>query len=249
MCLLAWSWEPETDHPFTLIGNRDEFYARPTQSLHWWDDKVLAGRDLQEGGTWLGISRQGKLAVLTNYRDPRLSRSNVLSRGHLVAEFLRNDGTLESYLEHLCAVSQSYNPFNLLLYDGTKLKGFESRHAKIVDIGPGIGGLSNADFNSPWPKLKTLKGQLKSSFENGLADNSYFMSLLQNSTPAADGELPNTGISIERERDLSSCFVRMPEYGTRASSIVRVSRKEVSFIEQSYDSKGITDLNEFISRI
>jgi len=246
MCLLAWNWAPENTCPLFLIGNRDEFYARPTKPLHWWDDEILAGKDLQEGGTWLGVSRNGKLAVVTNYRDPRNHRINVLSRGNLVTEFLRKDQSLESYLKHLCVVSHEYNPFNLLLYDGKVLKGFESRTARIIDINPGVGTLSNADFNSPWPKQSTLKNGLQLTIEQGIRDQSYFLNLLQNSTPAADINLPRTGIPIERERELSSCFVRTPGYGTRSSSIVRFENKEISFLEQCYDSNGASNLNQFI---
>ncbi len=240
MCLIAWNWQPNSTSPLLLIGNRDEFYARPTQALHWWNDDFLAGKDLQDGGTWLGVTRQGKLAVLTNYRAPTQQRNNAPSRGQLVANFLLNPHSVESYLEHLCAVGHHYNPFNLLLFDGVSLKGFESRHARVIDIAPGVGGVSNADFNTPWPKLADLTASLQLSVQQGVDDDAHLLALLGNAKPASDAQLPQTGIALERERALSSCFIKTPDYGTRASSVVRMGGSEVRFTEQSFDAQGAT---------
>ncbi len=242
MCTVAWNWLPNTDCPLILIGNRDEYYARPTQPLHWWDDRILAGKDLQDGGTWLGVTVEGKLAILTNFRNSNLHSSALASRGHLVANFLQKKQDLDSYLTHLCSVSHNYNPFNLLLYDGKQLKGFESTNARIVEIERGIGGVSNANFNSPWPKLVQLKDNLKSRVSHDVLDELRLLDLLSNETYVHDSELPDTGIPIERERALSTCFVKTTDYGTRSSSVVAFRKQGVKFIEQSFDKDGETSL-------
>jgi len=238
MCLIVWNWQPDSTTPLLLIGNRDEFYARPTQSLCWWRDDILAGKDLQGGGTWLGVTKGGKFAALTNYRDPNQQRVNVPSRGKLVSNFLEHNHTLDSYLDYLLSVGDTYNPFNLILYDGIELKGFESRHGKIVDIEPGVGGLSNADFNSPWPKVENLKNKLAYKDDRDSYSDLDLLELLRDSSIAPDNRLPKTGVTLERERELSACFVKSSDYGTRCSSIIRFKTRNISFIEQSYDSEG-----------
>lgn len=242
MCLVVWKWQPETASPLILLSNRDEFYSRPTLPLHWWDERVLAGKDLQEGGTWLGVSRAGKLAVLTNYRSAKERIISAPTRGKLVADFLRNDESIDSYLNFLSSVGQSYNPFNLLLYDGSTLKGFESNSNKVIDIKPGIGGLSNAQFDTPWPKLKNLKNQLNSCLQINMTDPFQMLSLLSDDTLASDEDLPITGLPYERERSLSACFIKTIDYGTRTSSFVHFRNRNVCFVEQGYNNVGKTEL-------
>ena len=246
MCLLAWNWQPDRSNELLLIGNRDEFYDRATQKLHWWDNAtLLAGKDLQQGGTWLGVTPQGKLAVLTNYRDPSNHRTDAPSRGHLVADFLRNDWPLDAYLQHLMAISANYNPFNLLLFDGQQLKGFQSRNLRIVALAPGVGGVSNADFNTPWPKLTQLTQQLQAHVNQGQTQDAHLFALLRNATPASDAQLPRTGLDLDRERALSSCFIRTPTYGTRASSVVRLRDAQGTFSEQCFDAQGASEFTQF----
>ena len=244
MCIVAWNWQPLSACPLHLMGNRDEFYARPTKSLHWWNEEILGGKDMQDGGTWMGVARGGKLAVLTNYRDPSQHRANVPSRGQLVADFLTKNHSLDIYLNHLSSVAHAYNPFNLLLFDGTNLKGFESRHARVIEIRPGLGGVSNGDFFAPWPKLRNLTNQFQLSLKNGITEDRHFLSLLQNDIRAKDADLPQTGVDIDRERELSACFIRTPAYGTRASSIVRIFDQTLFFTEQCFDSQGATTLTQ-----
>jgi len=239
MCLIAWNWQPGQDSPLLLVANRDEFYARPTAALHWWADApILAGRDLQAGGTWLGISRTGRLAALTNYRAPETMRNDAPSRGELVSSFLRGDLCAGDYLHQLQSHSALYNPFNLLVYDGSKLMGLQSRDARIVTMAPGIGAVSNADFHTPWPKLSQLQSGLRGLLAQGAAGDSQLLALLQDRSPAAEADLPATGVALELERALSATFVAMPGYGTRASSVVRYEKDEVSFLEHSFDDTG-----------
>ena len=237
MCLIAWNWQPDSQQPLLLIANRDEFYARPTAPLDWWQDApILAGRDLQAGGTWLGVSRNGRLAALTNHRDPANVRADAPSRGELVSGFLQSEVIAEDYLNELAGRAADYNPFNLLVFDGARLMGLESRHAKVITLQPGIGAVSNADFLTPWPKLSRLSGDLQKLLAQAHPSDAELLALLHNPTPALDADLPATGIPIELERALSAAFVALPDYGTRASSVVRFEARHISFLEQSFDA-------------
>lgn len=245
MCLIAWHWQPNGPTPLLLVANRDEFYARPTQPLHWWEGgQVLAGKDLQAGGTWLGVGRNGRLAAVTNYRDPSDVRANTPSRGELVANFLQSDLSATAYLQKLSRVSAAYNPFNLLLLDDQVLLGFESRGAKTICLQVGLGAVSNAGFNTPWPKLTRLKQGLQAAVsaptpsQAEAVDNAALLALLQDRALAPDAHLPSTGIALERERALSAAFIATPDYGTRACSIVRVGSAGVQFFEAGFDAGG-----------
>lgn len=246
MCLVAWNWQPQSDTPLLLIGNRDEFYARPAQPLHWWPSgRILAGKDLQAGGTWLGVSRSGRLAILTNFRDLNQMLINARSRGELVTRFLQDDMGCEDFLRQLVPTVADYNHFNLLLFDGKRLYGFESRRATPFAIAPGVGAVSNADFETPWPKLRRLKGRFQSLIESNQSDDTSLLDVLQDGTLAPDDQLPDTGIGLDRERALSSPFVGTTNYGTRACSIVRVRRSSVEFVEQCHDFHRVTTRSRF----
>jgi uncharacterized protein with NRDE domain len=227
--------------PLLLIANRDEFYARPSQPLHWWaTGGVLAGRDLQAGGTWLGVSRDGRLAALTNFRAPAALRSSAPSRGELTAGFLTSGLSSSMFLSEVARRAGDYNPFNLLVFDGQHLMGLESRHAKSFVVARGIGAVSNADFQTPWPKVARLKAGLRTLTEEGRANEAALLRLLQDRNTAPDAALPKTGIPIIRERALSAAFIATPDYGTRACSVIRIGRNEVEFFEQNYDALGVT---------
>lgn len=241
MCLIAWNWQPENDMPLLLIANRDEFYARPSLPLHRWEPgDILAGKDLQAGGTWLGVSQGGRLAALTNYRAPSTVRSNTPSRGELVARFLKSELDSSSFLSELAPRAGDYNPFNLLVFDGQHLMGLQSRNVKSFAIAPGIGAVSNADFQTVWPKLAHLKDGLKTLSDAGRTDDAALLKLLQDRRMAPDAALPQTGISMQLERALSAAFIATPDYGTRASSVIRLGKSHVEFFEQNYDAMGPT---------
>lgn len=245
MCLIAWNWQPSSATPLLLIGNRDEFYARPAQALHRWPDyPLLAGRDTQAGGTWLGVSLSGgvRLAALTNYRSTVPPRSDAPSRGELVTNFLRSPHNAATYLQALQKHAVSYNPFNLLVYDGSILLGFESRGANIVTLPTGIGAVSNADFNTPWPKLHQLSAGLAAQVACDETDDTHLWPLLQTRAVAQDAQLPHTGLALELERALSAAFIATPLYGTRACSVVRISAQDVHFSEQRFDANGAIGL-------
>ncbi len=239
MCLIAWNWQPGSDCPLLLVANRDEFYARPSAALHAWADApIVAGRDLQAGGTWLGISRSRRMAALTNYRHPAMMRSDAPSRGELVSGFLQGDANAADYLSQLKARAGQYNPFNLLVFDGIHLMGLQSRDARLLCFAPGVGAVSNADFHTPWPKLGQLTSGLQSLLSHGPATDEQLLALLHDSSPATDAELPSTGIPLALERVLSATFIATPDYGTRACSVLRYTKHQIDFSEHSFDAQG-----------
>lgn len=240
MCLIAWNWQPGTAQPLLLLANRDEFYARPSQAMHWWDGgEVLAGRDLAGGGTWLGVTRSGRVAALTNYRDPINFQPDAPSRGTLVANFLQGTLSAANYVESILPTVGRYNGFNLLVFDGTQLLGLESRNARILELGAGIGAVSNADFLSPWPKVERLRTGLAVAVELAPLDQDpAFWDLMGNAETTPDSLLPRTGIPLERERALSTAFIATPDYGTRASTLLKIHADGISVEERRFEAAG-----------
>lgn len=239
MCLIAWNWQPASASPLLLLANRDEFYHRAARPLHWWEGgQLLAGQDLQAGGTWLGVSRSGRLAALTNYRQATAPRTDTPSRGELVANFLENEASAAQFLHTLALRVDAYNPFNLLVYDGVQLMGLESRHARVLEMPTGVGAVSNADFQTPWPKVTRLKKGLQSCLDQHKTDTNHLLALLQDPTQPPDALLPHTGIPLPLERTLSAAFIATPHYGTRASSLVQLHQAHAEFTEHSYDFSG-----------
>ncbi|MDC8785024.1 NRDE family protein [Roseateles koreensis] len=251
MCLIAWNWQPGSATPLTLIANRDEFYARPTAPLHRWGDAaLLAGRDLQAGGTWLGMAvheGRGRVAALTNHRAPRLLDAQARSRGELVSEFLQGQASAADFLAALAARATRYNPFNLLLFDGVQLLGFEGRQSRIVTLQAGLGAVSNADFNTPWPKLRKLRQALADVSGDAPGEVDNLLALLRDADQAADGDLPATGVPIEIERALSAIFIATPGYGTRSSAVLRLRAHAFEFVEQGFGERGEpTDVTRYV---
>ena len=235
MCILAFRWDPDSPNPLLVLANRDEFYARPTAPLAWWDgNQVLAGRDLQAGGTWLGLSRTRRFAALTNHRDPAATRPGAPSRGQLTAAFLQDEGPAQVYLAALRSSAGQYNPFNLLIYDGAQLLGYESRRDRTLTFSPGLHAVSNGAFDEPWPKVESLLAGLGT----GPLNDEALLTLLADARLAEDPRLPSTGVSLDWERALSPVFIRTPAYGTRASTLVRLGREQVTIQEQSFGPEG-----------
>ena len=247
MCLITLNWQPASAVPLRVAANRDEFYARPALALHHWPGQgILAGQDLQAGGTWLGLgvcpnSGRIRLAALTNYRDVTGHKADAASRGHITAAFLNRAVSARDYLAALASHVSVYNAFNLILFDGQHLMGFESRHARMFALPPGITSVSNADFNTRWPKLK----RLRTGFEQALRATddevllqARFFQLLSDGRTAPDADLPQTGLSLERERVLSATFIHTPDYGTRACSVITIKPQIAKFVERSFDTRG-----------
>ena len=224
MCLILVAWQAHPDYPLVVAANRDEFFARPAAAADWWKDDlaIFAGRDLEAGGTWLGLSRNGRFAGLTNFRDPERHRTGTPSRGALVAEFLRSDQTTAEALAGLRQDGPRYNAFNLFVSDGETLGIYESESGTARVLEPGLYALSNHLLDTPWPKVVAGKSRLASALR-ALPDDPPLRELLRDDRPAADAELPRTGVSLAWERMLSSAFIRAPGYGTRCSTVIRRS--------------------------
>ena len=240
MCLVLLVWRLHPQYPLVVAANRDEFHARPAARAGWWTDRpqILAGRDLQAGGTWLGVTRRGRFAALTNYRDPEQRRADAASRGALVAHMLASDTSVAEGLTYLRDVGAGYNAFNLIFSDGERLGIFESALGTGRELPPGIYGLSNHLLDTPWPKVQDGKSRLESAL-SGLNDTAPLLILLRDDRPAPDDRLPGTGVSLEWERLLSSAFVRAPDYGTRCSTIIRIERAgRAYFDEWTWNSEG-----------
>ena len=235
MCLILFAYERHPDYPLIVIANRDEYYARPSRDAHWWEDAdIFAGRDLEAGGTWLGVNRRGGFAAVTNVREPGAMRPGKRSRGDLTREFLGGDDDAPGYLQRLATHDQDYAGFNLLLGNMRELWFYSNREHRVQRIEAGVYGLSNGRFDEPWPKLRSGREELAALLQEKI-DHQALMEILTDHRTAADHELPSTGVTLDIERMLSSRFIRSPDYGTRACSVVTFHRSgRIEFSEQNY---------------
>jgi uncharacterized protein with NRDE domain len=239
MCLILFAYQYHPNYPLIVAANRDEYYARPSAPAHYWSDHphILAGRDLKELGTWMGITTHGRFAALTNFRDPQRHSTTALSRGHLVADFLSNQQSPREYLELAARQSHQYNGFNLLVGDQQGLWYYGNQQKQIQSIAPGVHGLCNHLLNTPWPKLEQGRQQLAQCLTQDTVLENDLWSILTNRKKASDDILPDTGVGLEWERTLSSIFIESPEYGTRSSTILLMRQDgSVKFVERKYHS-------------
>lgn len=238
MCLILLAYRCHPGYPLLIAANRDEFHDRPTAPLAFWDDapQVLAGRDLQQGGTWMGISRNGRFAALTNYRDPSRTLSHAPSRGHLVSDYLQGRESVEDYLARLTSQANAYNGFNLLVGDAHDLYYYSNYAGAPQALTPGWHGLSNHLLDTPWPKLKHGLTLMRRTLEQQpIPEPGDLLSVLADRTPAPDAALPQTGVPLEWERWLSSIFIDAPGYGTRSSTVLLVSASgQVHMVETTW---------------
>lgn len=220
MCLILIAFEPESDLPLVVAGNRDEFHARPTLKADWWPDitDILGGRDLQAGGTWLAVSRSGRFAAVTNYRDAAASRSGKQSRGHLVTEFLRGDTTPADYVDSV--TGDNYTGFNLLVSDGRSLAYLSNRSKDFGELSPGVYGLSNATLDTPWEKVERSKQRLRSLIESNAVNETSLMRLLGDRDKGPVEEAKSDHLPFATAHAITAPFIVLPEYGTRCSSVV-----------------------------
>lgn len=236
MCLILVAWQVHPDYPLVVAANRDEFFARPTLAADFWPEApdLLAGRDLEAGGTWMGVTRGGRFAALTNFRDPQSHRRDAATRGGLVADFLRGHESMTDYLSGVRARAGAYNGFNLLLGDGRRLAWIGNVDGGARDLEPGVFGISNHLLDTPWPKVEAAKSALRDALA-ALPDDTAFFRLLRDDTIHPDTALPRTGVSLEWERLLSAAFVKAPGYGTRSSTVLIMDKAgETRFAEQTW---------------
>jgi uncharacterized protein with NRDE domain len=244
MCLLVLAWRDQPDTRLLLLGNRDERHARASAAAGWWPDApaVLGGRDLEAGGSWLGVTRRGRFAVVTNVREgdpPTLRRAR--SRGELVSDFLRGDEAPARFVGALGMAS--YAGYNLICGDASAA-WYASNRAVERELAPGVYALSNATLDSPWPKVERLRAKFAAARQR---DEAALFELLADREPAADAALPDTGLGLATERLLSAPFVVSPGYGTRASYLLRIDAAgHGRFVERSFDRDGVqTDERAF----
>jgi uncharacterized protein with NRDE domain len=246
MCLIVLSYKTHPIYKLIFAANRDEFYERPTRPADFWEEHkgLLAGKDLKEGGTWLGITTKGKFAAITNYRDFNNIKKNASSRGHIVTDYLTQNIPVEKFAQKLILTSDEYNGYNFFFGGIDSLSYFSNETNKLEEISPGIHGLSNHLLNTPWPKVERSKRIFNEIIkENNLNIENIFTLLMDRFAPP-DEELPDTGVGIEIERLSSTIFISSAVYGTRSSTIVLIDKNdEAIFIERTYEP-GTTSWNE-----
>jgi uncharacterized protein with NRDE domain len=251
MCLIVLAWQASPAMRLAVAANRDEFFARPAAPAAWWPDApgVLAGRDLKAGGSWLGVTRTGRFAALTNFRDASAPRkSDAPSRGSLVGDFLRKEEGPAAFLSRLARNADTFEGFNLLVSDGGELWSFSNaEESGPVALSPGIYGLSNHLLETPWPKVTAARKRLEHALAaaRGAEDlEGRLLALLGDRSLASDASLPDTGLPLARERAFSAAFVALPDYGTRASTALVVGTDGAArFAERSFGEGG-TPLGE-----
>lgn len=247
MCLILMAYHSHPKYPLILLANRDEFYARPTaQATFWSDDKqILAGRDLEAGGTWMGINKSGYLAALTNYRSMD-HKTYLRSRGALVADYLRNGESPGAYIHQLADMRKDYAGYNLLVGQLGNLQVYSNINNQTQKIQPGIHGLSNRFLNTEWFKVKKGKQALSNLIQNDKINHKLFLEILQDRQTVSGQDLPETGFSKAQEEMLSPLFIKSSHYGTRCSTIITIDLdNNVSFFELSYGESIQSDSVEY----
>lgn len=238
MCLIFFAWKTHPEYRLLLAANRDEFYERPTSPLSFWEDdpRLLAGRDLKGRGTWLGITKQGRFAAITNYRDPASVKPEAPSRGLLLTSYLKGKQPPGPYLEQVQKKGHEYNGFNLLIGNPDELWYYSNRGQDIQCLPPGEYGLSNHLLDTPWPKIETGLKRFKHLLNNPAdLEIEDMFGLLQDRTIPPDQDLPETGVGLEWERILAPAFITSPVYGTRSSSVLLMKKNgPVTFYERTF---------------
>lgn len=254
MCLMVLNWRPEAEVPLLLVANRDEFRERPTEPMHWWSQPadqpaILAGRDQQAGGTWLAIGEGGDFALLTNIRPGYIGHTAERSRGELPLRFIRHiaaGGSIESFHAEVRPEITLYGGFNLLIGNARRLFWFSSNHPDGRWLEPGIHALSNDALNTPWPKTRLASQQMAA--DTAVLETDFSQaSVLTDRAPAADAQLPTTGVPVDIERQLSAQTITGERYGTRCRTWLRVHADGGFDVEEvQLNSAGeVTDSNQF----
>jgi uncharacterized protein with NRDE domain len=244
MCLIVFAYRVHPVYKLLVAANRDEFYGRSTAPAHYWEERpdILAGRDLEKMGTWMGVTTSGRFAALTNYRDPKEVTEGKRSRGELVADALKHKGNIKDYMQSLVKKKDLYPGYNLLVGDRTELYYYSNKGQELQKVEPGIYGVSNHLLNTEWPKVqKGKEGMSKIINGEQVELVERLLSLLQNADQAPDELLPHTGVSLEWERMLSPLFIKSGNYGTRSSTVMLMSDKEIQYVERVFTKDGISE--------
>ncbi len=254
MCLILFAYQAHPQYNLIIAANRDEFYGRQTEPLHYWSEAphILAGKDGQAGGTWCGITTDGRLAAVTNYRDLAAIKNDAPSRGHLLTMFLKYPQTSHVYAEWLEQNTADYNGYNLLFGTPSELWYHSNQLPTAQKLTPGVYGLSNHLLETPWHKVEHGKELFQSIIHRPKASDSApselanrLLAMLTDTIPAPEEKLPDTGVGIELERVLSPMFIASPQYGTRSSSILLVdTHNTVTFVERLHKTSVNTEPSE-----
>ena len=248
MCLITFAYKKHPTYKLIVAANRDEFYNRPTRSAQFWIEEkkpsILAGKDLKAGGTWMGISKNGKWAALTNYRDPNWKLKRPTSRGEIALNFLVSNDSTQQYLQKLERKAHTYLGFNVVLGDKKHIFHFSNYDKTPTKIKAGIYGLSNALLDTLWPKLERVKLSLTNAIQNKELNQDLFFSFLGDDTQALDHQLPKTGIPKLWEKALSPPFITTKTYGTMCSTLLLIDYiGTIHFTERRFIS-GTHDILE-----
>ncbi|MGI9261156.1 MAG: NRDE family protein [Woeseiaceae bacterium] len=239
MCLILVAWKIDPEYPLVLAANRDEFHHRPTQSLHRWQDKpaVVAGRDLQAGGTWLGASRSGRVAAVTNYREGKPGKRGTSSRGEIVTAFLTSSASSETFAGSI--ECDSYAGFSLLTIDADDLCYTSNRGDEARRLPPGIYGLSNASLDTPWPKLVRTRESFRKIIAAGDVNETSLMRILSDRHMSPATEIEPGSLPFALARAVTAPFIVTPEYGTRCTTVVlRDPAGQTQMSERRFDAAG-----------
>ncbi|RAV97780.1 NRDE family protein [Pseudochryseolinea flava] len=240
MCLIFISLKAHPTYKLIVAANRDEFYNRKTEAAHFWKDhpQILGGRDLEANGTWMAMAKDGKISMLTNYRDPQNINPAAPSRGMLVSDYLIEKTTAENYINTIAVNGKAYNGFNLIVGNPEALWYYSNYRDGVSKISEGLHGLSNHLLDSPWPKVLRGNKKFKETLSQPIITPASLFDILYDEQLAPDTELPQTGLPLDRERALSSMFIKTDNYGSRCSTVVLVDQHDhVIFSERIYDLK------------
>lgn len=235
MCLLVFAWKMHPDYELILAANRDEFLQRPARPADFWEEYpgLLAGKDLEGGGTWLGVTAEGKFSAITNYRDMKNHKKIAPTRGKLPLNYLTGNQEPDAYIESIRPDAHRFNGFNLLVGNKGSIWYYSNIQNQPAELGPGIYGLSNHLLDTPWPKVERAKKSMTAITNAEIPDLEELFGLLNDRTPAPDNLLPDTGLDVTTEKRLSSAFIETEGYGTRSSTVI-LSKKggQIQFIER-----------------
>lgn len=246
MCLLLIGYKVNTMFPLIIAANRDEFYARQTKNLHFWEDeRIFAGKDVQAGGTWLAVHQDGRFAAITNIRDPKRMKSDKRSRGLIIMDFLNGSADSLRFMDELVNHCADYQGFNLLIGSEEALYFLNSDEAVVKRLPSGVYGISNASIDTPWPKLMLAKELFAKEVvaETVTADNLF--AILKNEQHFPEHSLPKTGVGEDLEKLLSTIFIKSHAYGTRSSAVIMQHVSEKIIFEERDHLSGQHHISEF----
>ena len=239
MCLVVLAWKSHPDYRLILAANRDEAHARPSREAQWWPEEpdILAGRDLEAGGTWLGVHRSGRLATVTNYREQQVRLPGARSRGEIVTNFLGSDAKPRDFVAAIG--NADYAGVSVLAADRDTLCYASNRGDPAVSLAPGLYGLANASLDAPWSKLVRSKNALQAMIAAGDVGRDSLLALLADRQPAPSPEVVDDELPVELARALTAPFIVAEDYGTRCSTVVLISNDgEVDFVERRFNPQG-----------